>query len=198
MHRASYRLIGLFSTLLALSLLSACTTLMPSIPTNWPQHSAQLKNFNTWTASGTMSITTSKQHLQSHFNWQQNRGNYNINWWGPLGCYHYQLQGAPAHVKLTTVEGKTYTAHSPEQLLVNTLNMHLPVSNLQSWIKGLPDPISAWHGQWDNQGNLIYLSQQGWTLIFSNYTYYGTNLPTQIIAKNPEIRLKLVIKEWAR
>lgn len=190
MQGKSYAIKDLFSSLrrprsvlifLLLLIQTACTTLSSPIATSWPIHEKALKNLNQWTAEGSMSITTPAQHVQTHFHWVTCGPNYTINWFGPLGTYHYELVGTPNFVQLTTAYGRVYRAKNPESLLKNTANMDLPVSNLKYWIKGLPVPGPYFNAKLDNRGNLTSFTQQSWTIELSDYTrLYSTNLPTKI------------------
>lgn len=195
--------------LLALTLLlTGCQTFTPSgymadgkplgnhyMP--WPQRQKQLRALTNWTAGGSIAARNQiKGGWNASFNWQQQRDNYDIALFGPLGTNHVQVTGAPNQITLKTSQ-RTYTANSPEALLQQQLGWQLPVSKLAYWLRGLPAPGSRERHAVDMNNHIVHLNQDGWNVYILRYvSVNGVDIPDRILLTNPPWVAHITIHQW--
>lgn len=175
---------------------SAADTTTPSSNVSEQDRQTSLASINSWRINGKIAVYGARDSGSASVNWVQNRGHYSISLLGPLGSHGLKLTGDPGHVNLQTSDGKSYQAANPEQLLAQRWGFHLPVSNMRYWVRGLPVPGPA-KTQFDNEGRLTDLVQQGWHVQYQSYTKVSrVDLPDRISITSPSLRVKIVIYQW--
>jgi len=192
-----------FATAFGLSLiLGGCATQkgihQPTQPRKmpWKKRVKQLRQIQKWQINGATSITVNQQTQMMHFTWDHQNNHYNINFYGPMHLNSAQLDGEPGQVKLKQGD-KTFRAKTPEQLMHQQLGWFLPVSQLKSWIKGIPASQSYQRKELDNQGHLQTLRQAGWTIRYASYQGYGPwDVPKSIKLNHKDIHVKITIQRW--
>ncbi len=194
------RIIWMF---LLITVMTGCSTIAPT-PTppaapkaTWSDRQAALTRIQSWTLSGKIAVQTSRDSGSATVDWTQSQRRYTISLLGPLGSNGLKLTGAPGHVTLQTSDGKTFNAKSPEQLLAERWGFHLPVSNMNYWIRGLPVPGTTANTQFDQYGRLTRLVQQGWDVQFLGYSNAGgIDLPQRMSITSPSLNVKIVVYQW--
>jgi outer membrane lipoprotein LolB len=158
---------------------------------------ASLANIHSWHVNGKIALQASHDSGSANVDWTQNQQQYAISMSGPLGASGMKLTGHPGLVTLQTSDGKTYSAASAEQLLAERWNFHLPVSNMQYWIRGLAVPGMPANTRFDQYGRLESLVQQGWRVDYLAYSNVGKlDLPEKISITSPSLRVKMIIYKW--
>lgn len=183
-----YRLLS--ACLLLVLLLSGCSSqpLAPPPPSEALQPNAQLWH---WQAQGRLAIKDGQENHSANLDWQQQGYSYQLMIFGPMGQGTARLDGQPFRVTLTTSDGQTLEASSPEQLIREGLGWDFPLSNLIYWLRGLPAP-----GQHQLLGsqNLI---QGNWEVEWRRFTQVeGYTLPSLLIARQGDLELRLAINTW--
>lgn len=186
--------------LCACFLLASCASMQPSAPPvkqAWERRQIETSKIESFQINGKIAILTARQSGSATVNWLQNRQRYNIELYGPLGMNALKLAGQPGLVTLKTADGKTVSAHTPEELLIQQWRWHLPVSNLKYWIRALPVPNIPSQKQFDAYQRLSQMQQDHWYIQYSNYTRIsGVDLPTHISINSPDFKTKIVIYSW--
>lgn len=191
------RLIVAFCLLL---LLTSCSTVAPpALPSSlpWEKRQTKLDQIRHWTLQGKIAVQTAQDAGSATMDWVQHQNQFTLTLSGPLGSNAIRLVGKPGLVILTDSTGKQLSASSPEALLANAWGFHLPVSHLNFWIRGLPVPGIAANSQFDNNGRLSSLSQQGWHVQFFSYTTVnGTDLPSKLSITSATMKVKVIVYTW--
>ncbi len=175
---------------------------MPSEKTNHPQteNIQTPANIQAWDLSGVIAIRdiANKNNISANINWQQaSNHHYSIRLFGPLGAGALKLTGQPGQVKLTSSDGKTYTAATPELLLAEQAHWNLPLSHLYYWIRGIPVPSLPAKTHFDASHHLSELQQDGWRIQFLRYTStQHIDVPSKIFLFNSSLNVKIIINEW--
>lgn len=180
--------------------LTSCTTVAPPAPdtrTPWNRREQSLTTLNSWALNGKVAIITPTEADSVSIQWKQHAKDYTISLLAPLGAGSMTLQGDNTHILLTTPDGKTHEAASPEALLEANGGPRLPVSNLRYWVRGLPAPSEANHTTFDPYGRLTTLTQAGWQIEYLSYTRaYALDLPSRMTLTSPGFKIKVVIHQW--
>lgn len=191
-----------FLILFVTVLLSSCaTTPAPNAPRNetmvWDKRAETLAKVDNWKLQGQIAVRSAKNSTSASLQWQQHKANYDILLMGPMGSGTMRLAGGPGHARLVTSQGKTAQAATPEQLIATQVGMRVPVSNLYYWIRGLPVPNIPDQKKFDQYHHLTSLVQQGWRIQYLNYSAVNAiDLPSKIMANNPELNVKIIISRW--
>lgn len=156
-----------------------------------------LAALQTWQIAGKVAVHTTQDSGSASVTWQQSGQQYQVSLMGPFGAGSMKLTGGPAHVRLTTADGKQYNSNSAEQLLAKQWGYHLPVNNLNYWIRGIPVKGVPYQARFDKANRLIALQQAGWQVQFMDYRRHGAvDLPTKVFANGNMLNAKFVIYNW--
>jgi len=102
-------------------------------------------------------------------------------------------------VRIQTQDGQNWTAPDADDLLEQSLGVRLPVKKMSYWVRGLPEPGSTPGLQTDAHGRLTRLEQNGWVIVYPTYaptSQLNLDLPERIVARRPDLSVKLVIEQW--
>ncbi len=164
----------------------------------WQQHQKQLSSLNHWQAEGRLAASNGGKGGNASFVWLQKGESYQVKLFGPWGAGSVHITGHPQFVELREANGKTTRAQSPEQLLKKVSGMQIPVTGLSYWLRGLPSPKSQSSAeQFNDQGYLKHLVQQGWNIHYENYqTQNSPALPSKLNLQNGKVKLKMIVTNW--
>ena len=176
-------------------LLGACSQLQPA-PSNSDDFTPNMA-IQHWQLRGKMGIRYDGNAASPYLNWLQCGDAFDIRLSGPLGQGAAHLYGDQQQATLKTSDQQTFSAPSARELLSRQLGWEIPVSQLQYWIRGIPDPALA------STPNAQGFQQLGWQLSYSkqrSYTQPSTAkpypLPGKVVAIHPRLKLTLILKHW--
>lgn len=190
----------LLLTLAASILLGGCASAPTSLDAiaDWDSYQQRLQQQEHWQLSAKLGVRSPSESGSAYLNWQQQSNSYRIHLSGPLGQGSVHINGSPEQVRLTRSGEPELSAASAEELLQQTLGWGAPIAQLKYWVRGLPAPNKSSQQTHNAQGALAHLQQSGWSLEYSRYrTVDGFLLPGKIIARQGELKLTLIIKDWA-
>lgn len=186
--------------------LTACSV-SPTVPVDparaqaaWLNRQPALEQITGWRLDGRIAISQGEDFYAVNLRWKQRQGNYNIDISGPMGSGQIRLKGQQdGEVSLRDSGENTYWANNPEALVYQHTGMSIPVSGLFYWIRGLPDPSLPHYKsiEFDQQGHILNLVQDGWTVEFSEYTEFSRQqLPEKLVMRYDDLEIKLVVHRW--
>ncbi len=176
---------------LLLLLLSGCAQLPPLPPTPASQ-------LDSWRLTGRIAILTGHDSWIAKIYWRQQGTAYQIRLNAPTGQGALLLNGNNNGVMMRTADHKTFEAPDPDALILKVLKLEIPLSHLQAWIRGFPDPNSAPESYTLNEaGQLQHLRQANWRIKYGSYIkVQGVYLPKKIVIENTRFKLKIAISHW--
>jgi len=180
--------------------LGACTSIAPPAEENssWTRQRLALQELDSWQLRGRVNVRYENESHTPRIQWAQESSEYHIQLWGTFGAGRTTVIGRPGYVTLEQ-DNEILTASSPEQLMLDNLGYDLPVSQLESWIKGLPVSGSEANLSFNELNQLTGIEQEGWTISFSDLRQYGdVNLPRRVDLQRAErdIQLRFVGLSW--
>lgn len=201
-HRIDVSYRNLIGIALSTVLLSACSV-SPNAPpaevnSDWARQKAQLQELDSWELRGRVNVRYDNESHTPRIHWLQQNIEYHIRLWGTFNAGNTLIVGRPSYVTLES-EGKTLSASSPEELILQQLGYELPVSQLNYWIKGLPSPDSDADLSFNELNQLTTIKQAEWTINLSDPRQYGNiNLPRRVELTRPQndIRLRFIGLNW--
>lgn len=170
----------------------------PERLTEWESYQQVLGNIDQWQVQGKLGVRLPNNSGSVYFNWKQRPDDFAIHLSGPLGQGTTWIRGDDDRVSLEQADQPPIFAATPEALMNKSLGWWLPISQLYYWIRGIASPDSAATEQAHfDDGSLQRLEQDGWQLEYSRYkTVSGWPLPTKVIARQQDIKLTFIIKNW--
>ena len=185
-------------------LLAACSGLQSKAPEPsaapevYRQHLAELEAVKHFDIRGRIGVQTNPRGFSGGLHWQHAPDSDAMLLFSPLGGQVAQIDTTPAHVTLTTSDGKRYEATDAASLTRKTLGWGLPMQGLSDWVLGRPHGTTPDNARWDAMGRLVALQQDGWDIEYGQYSAVdGRQLPTRVSLKSPQVNLKLVIEQWS-
>ena len=184
--------------------ISGCATQPTVSPTPAPdnlaihqQHLAKLANIQAFSLKGRLGVVTQKQGFSGSVEWQHQATTDNIDVYSPVGSKLANIAKTPSQVVLTDQKGHSIKASDAETLTETTLGFRLPLAGLSDWAVGRPTSSKIEASNWDAQGRLVTLKQDGWDIGFENYAESnGQFLPNIIVLKSEKVNLKLLVEKW--
>ena len=197
------------SLLATLLLLGACSSL-PEHPVTtesheaWARHQAQWAQIDSWEIHARSAIFVDQEVHQVGINWQREQDQFAFVIEAPFGQGVFRIEsfsalGNLASTRLTMPDGQEYFDDSAELLLNKVLGWSIPISRLEWWIKGLPQPPADYSYELRYDGRLKSLQQDDWTVNYLDYFDPDSSaggLPKKMYLKHQKLALKIVIERW--
>lgn len=163
---------------------------------SWPNHVRSLTLLQQWQIQGKIGVRTRDDAGSAYIDWNQAQDSFYITLSGPLGQGTTIISGNPTGARLQQSDG-TWIAESPDQLVQEHTGWEIPINNLLYWVKGMPAPGGKPVSTHNSLGTLATLEQDGWRLIFDQYSpQLGTLLPCRIRIQKDQLQVTLIIKRW--
>jgi outer membrane lipoprotein LolB len=135
--------------------------------------------------------------VKGNLHWRQTPDAFDMRVAGPFGIGAATISGRDGEVQIRTSK-RSFTTRDPEGDLKARLGWTFPVSHLRYWVLGQPAPGSKAVFEFDRDGRITALEQDGWTLAFGEYQDAGAvDLPRKFEVANSELRLKVVVDTWS-
>jgi outer membrane lipoprotein LolB len=184
--------------------LSGCASVPPSAPAQstvqdiHQQHLARLAQIQHFSLKGRLGVVTQKQGFSGGIDWHHQLTNDNIEVFSPLGGKIADISKTATEVTLTSQDGHSIQANDAESLTELAMGWRLPLSGLSAWSLGRPNNSKIESSNWDEQGHLTSLKQDGWEISYEDYSENsGYFLPRKIILKSEKVNLKLLVEQWS-
>ncbi len=178
------------SSLMLLILLAGCSQLEQQATTSIDIFSAN-RHLEQWQINGRVGIQNRDNANSAYLQWRQCGDKFDIRMNGPLGQGAVKLVGDNKQTTLIQSDGSESKADSPEQLMQQELGWQLPVSQMQYWVRGVPEPNS------DLTLTETGFIQNDWQLDFPQQATINTfALPTKTIARYYDLKVTLLSRQW--
>lgn len=188
--------------LAVLMTLAGCATtpeIQPASPPQvYQQHLASLADISQFHVQGRIGVQAEGRGFSGSTQWQHDGRNDQLALFSPLGAQVATISTTADGVLLVTENGKRYIAADVETLTQQNLGWSLPMQGLPDWVLGRPAATPVQQSQWDTNGRLTRLVQDGWDITYAQYVEVESySLPNKITLRSPKLNLKLIIERWA-
>jgi len=161
-------------------------------------HLAKINTIDKFLVQARIAVQTQERSFSGATRWQHQGHTDDIAVLSPLGGQIASIKKNIDGVQLKTSDGKILNAKNVEDLTAENLGWRLPLSGLSYWIIGRPSNKLAEDIEWDFEGRITKLSQDGWKIEYTQYTQIGDYwLPKKILLLSPKLNLKLVVQDWS-
>lgn len=164
----------------------------------WETHYKQLNAIKSWHMNGRIAVITATENWTANVHWQQRASTYQLIFKAPLGQSTMSLEGNQYRVVMRTTDGEEIEENNPDVLIAKVMDLHIPVTGLYFWIRGVPAPRPvAKQYRLDEAGYLYSLQQDGWKIAYKRYVdVAGISLPDKIFLENKHFRVKIAVSRW--
>lgn len=146
--------------------------------------------------SGRLGIANGRDAGSGQFRWQQRGAAFEFQLTVTVTGDRVRLAGQPGKVKLTDARGQVTEGFDAEQLLFERTGWRVPVAQLGYWVRGMRAPGGTADTRFDAAGRLVELAQDGWTIQYRDWTASAPALPTMLVARRGQERVKVRIRDW--
>jgi outer membrane lipoprotein LolB len=199
LNKSTYLLISAFIFLNGCAVTPTHPNAVASKKTSFAIHEAHLlkvaeiKAFN---LKGKIGVQANRQSFSGSMHWQHALETDNIALYSPLGSQVADIKKTPVLVTLTDNQGQAITEKNAEALTEKVLGWQLPLAGLSDWVLGRPKQSTLSDREWDDDGKLIKLTQEGWQIEYTEYTKIDAYLlPTKMHLQHGNVKIKLVIQQ---
>ncbi len=161
--------------------------------------------FDTWRATGRISLSNSTEGFSAALNWQQARTDFDLTLTAILGQRALHVRQAGGAATLSARGRPTTTGTDAELLITRELGVRVPLQQLAFWVRGLPgnagDPV---YDQAGRLQKLAYTDVDGtrWRAEFLRYQVIDSlELPALISVvgeyAGDDYNIRLSLKDWS-
>lgn len=187
--------------LLAAVIFAGCTTtrsvLLPDLG-QWETRKAVLEQTDEWEFSGRIGVRAGDEGFNGKIWWRQDGIVYRARLSGPIGVGTVFVNGDGREATLTDRDGVVTELDDADVDIRTGYGWTIPVTSLRFWALGIPDPSLPSSIEFNEDGQMSNLRQGQWTVTIGEYADGGGQaMPRRLTAVSGDIRVRLVIDEWA-
>ncbi len=181
-------------------MLAGCAALPREDSAVLPRAPAQL---DAWDLQARVAVRAGADSGQGALSWERRASGQRFVLRGPLGQTLARLTLDEAGARLEDGRQESRRAANAEELLHEASGWHVPLAQLDWWVRGLPAPGPIAAEERDGDGRLLHLAQSGWDVRFGDHRRFGPyELPGSLVlsitvAAAERIETRLVIDHWS-
>jgi len=165
----------------------------------WASRQQAMIAMDSWDIHARAALRLKGQAYNIGFSWERDVERFMLLLEAPFGQGVFRIDrtaGGPYRLRLP--DGQVFTNTTPEALLEDVIGWSLPLSGLEYWIRGIPQPDSGFSRRIDRGGRARSISQDSWAIVYLDYfsAQPEPQLPRRIRLSRDELTLKLVIERW--
>ena len=174
-------------------LMSACTTAPVKLEAPYSRAArVQLYELPQWSLEGRVAVAGKNDSWSANIVWGHNPSKEQVKLSGPLGQGATVIELANGVVTLDRGDGRVQSSTQPEVFINQQLGMFVPFQSLRYWVIGVPEPTQTFIETSNG------FTQAGWLVEYKQMQPVGkTSMPRKITVMNNQVRLKLIIDQWA-
>jgi len=189
--------------LLLVLLISGCALQrqVPGTNVAWDTRRGELAAIDGWDLRGRIAVKSADGGGQGRIDWQQRREEAQLSVSGPFGLGAWQIRFNEREIFVTDGSGEVAASYAgpdaADRFLEAQLGWSFPAVSARYWLLGIPAPGLPYRERYDDDGWLIAIEQQGWSVRYEGFSERETHwLPRKISVENDSGRLRLVLDEF--
>ena len=165
---------------------------------DWESRRAILQEVTRWEFQGRIGASAGDEGFNGKLWWWQRDDDFRATISGPLGFGKVKIAGFGSRFTITDKDGAVTEIADAEEDLRARFGWTIPVDSLRFWALGIPDPGFPAVSEFNDDGLLASLEQQGWRVTINQYRAAGNQpMPRRLVAVSDGARVVLVIDDWA-
>lgn len=164
---------------------------------DWATRRAVLGGVENFEFAGRIAVSNDDDGFNGKIRWRQRGATFQVTVGGPIGIGTVRIEGDSRAVVFTDKHGVRTEMQDAEQELLHRYGWTIPVTSLQFWALGLPDPGAPAQTELNAEQQLARLVQRNWTVQISRYGVSGgQSMPNLLTASGAETRVRIVFDKW--
>ena len=148
--------------------------------------------------TGRIAISDGKDSGSGSLDWNQRDGAFTLSFTAPVTAQNWTLEASATQALLIESNGAIRVAETAEELLARELNWQLPADSMRYWVRGLRAPGSDSETEFDADGELTVLRQNGWEIRYPAFdNLQQPSLPKKVFARNGENQVRISVRKWS-
>ncbi len=180
--------------------LSGCvsTNIIPSLSNDELENNKEsLSNIFNWKFHGRIAVKTKLDGYHGNIIWKQAGNSFQISLWGPLGIGMLSINGSSEDIEITNVNGQIIALKNVENELQHFIGSIIPISSLQYWLLGIPNPNFPSKIESRDNSMVIDFKQSGWVIEASDFKRnIEFLLPHKIFLSNIDTDVRVAVESW--
>jgi outer membrane lipoprotein LolB len=165
----------------------------------WAAHQQAASAIDDWDIRARAALRLEGQAYNISLSWKRAAEEFVMILEAPFGQGVFRIEGrGDDGYRLRLPDGQVHTNTTAEALLEDVVGWSLPISGLEYWIRGMPNPDSDFSYSLDQGGRAKSIEQDRWAIDYLDYFAAPTSpqLPRRINLRRDDLNLKLVIERW--
>lgn len=186
-----------FSWLGALIALSGCST-PPQAPLTVDSPVPVVQPLSEFTLEGRLSLRTADEAVSGGLRWTRQKASDQIAVTTPMGGAVAEILRVGERIEVVDHTGRRSVTESGLRGLDQMLGFKLPLDYLPWWLAGTGREGESSRREYDREGRLAHLEQDGWQIDFQRYQRVADRfLPGKLVARRGvDMELRLVVDQW--
>lgn len=169
-------------------------------PDNWAEEKRKRQQLSKWEIRGRLGIQTETNGGTMDIIWKQADNEYSIRLIAAMGAGTYLIQGDEQFAEIRFPDGDKRIIDDVDDVFSTALELDLPVSAVQDWVRGLPaEKLSAGKIKWNKQGLIDSIEQSGWRVEMKKYAGSGVAMPHDLhLTHNDDddVSIRFLFRQW--
>lgn len=165
----------------------------------WHSRQQAAAAFDSWDLRARVALRFEEEAYYVGLSWRRDAETFRLLLEAPFGQGVFRIYApGDGSYRLRLPDGRELANRSPEALLEDVTGWSLPISGLEYWIRGMPQPGGSYSRRIDVQGRARSIRQDRWTISYIDYfdDEPEPQLPRRIKLNRDEMTLKLAIERW--
>ncbi len=165
----------------------------------WSRQQQAMGAVNSWNIHARAALKLKGGVYNIGLSWQRDADRFMLLLEAPFGQGVFRIDGSVRDkYRLRLPDGQVFSNATPEALLEDVIGWSLPISGLEYWIRGMPQPDADFSRRIDSRGRARSISQARWTIVYLDYfdAPLEPQYPRRIKLSRDDLTLKLVIERW--
>jgi outer membrane lipoprotein LolB len=161
------------------------------------QRQMQLANKPRWSLEGRIAVSDGHDGGSGRLAWTQDGRYFDISVRAPVAGGNWRLSGDESMAQLDGAGPEPLRDRDAGALLARELGWHLPMGQVDAWVRGLPaDPAQA-QVEMDADGLPRSLREAGWQVDYSGWMQVdGAPMPRRMVARKAPFQVRIAVDRW--
>lgn len=161
------------------------------------EREASLADATRWQLAGRIAVSNGEDGGNAQIDWRQDERRYDLVLNAPVTGKRWHLHGDADRATLEGARPEPLVERDAATLLEREIGWHVPVVELEYWVRGLRAPNARAELVFDEANRPATLKQSGWTIEYRDWFDDVTPaLPKKVFATRGKYRVRLFVESW--
>ncbi|MDC8011501.1 lipoprotein insertase outer membrane protein LolB [Tahibacter soli] len=161
------------------------------------EREASLADATRWQLAGRIAVSNGEDGGNAQIDWRQDGKRYDLTLNAPVTGKRWRLHGDADRATLEGARPEALVERDAASLLEREIGWHVPVVELEYWVRGLRAPKAKAELVFDERNRPATLKQSGWTIEYRDWFDDATPaLPRKVFATRGKYRVRLFVESW--